>query len=266
VGAAPVDGVDENGLEILDEEREGNNGYLSGEKDSEQIRGPSGRPTIQFDTASIGREGEGEGGYRYVGVNRDRQQFIKGMIQHAWTGYLQHAAPHDELRSVTGEGMDPFHGWGATLIESLDTLKLVGLEKEYFAAKEMFLDLIQSHHWGGGGDNDRAQNKKDENYNYDDDDRINDDEPVENVSSLKSIGIDSSSIASGRDGQDIGFFEGVVRYLGGLISIKELETEKEKDNDERIIQSAVHLADRLVLAFQGVNNAIPESRILARYV
>jgi len=225
VGPAPVNGIDEDGFEILEVD------LRDSVSDSrQQIIGPSRRPTIQFNTAS-----SEEGTIQLKRLNRDRQQFIRGMIQHAWAGYAQHAAPHDELKSATGDKMDPFHGWGATLIESLDTLKLTGLETEYLAAKEMFLNQVPVHNWGGSGGQDP-----------------NDSKP-------------GAGLGAGLGGQDIGFFESVTRYLGGLLSIHELETkDKSLENDPRILQSAINLADRLVVAFQGANGAIPASRIFEK--
>ncbi|GJJ68179.1 hypothetical protein EMPS_00525 [Entomortierella parvispora] len=227
VGPAPVDGVDEDGFEILEEDRVRMMDLPDPASESkQQIIGPSRRPTIQFN-ADPSKEGiinlSG-------GLERDRQQFVKGMIQHAWAGYVQHAAPHDELKSVTGDKMDPLHGWGTTLLESLDTLKLVGLESEYLAAKEMFLKQVPVHNWGVGDSQDRKE----------------------------------GSIDAEASGQDIGFFESVVRYLGGLLSIRELESkDKNLKDDPRILQSAVDLSNRLVMAFQGVNGALPASRIFA---
>ncbi|KAG0049833.1 phosphatidylinositol-3,5-bisphosphate 5-phosphatase [Gryganskiella cystojenkinii] len=231
VGPAPVDGVDENGFEILEDDTDQ-------ESMSRKFAGPNNRPAIQFNAGGRHRETVSpNGSSKFVTRNKERQQFIKGMIQHAWTGYMQKAAPHDELRSVTGESMNPFHGWGATLIEAMDTLKLVGMETEYLGAKK-FLDLIESHHWGGRGSS---------HARVGDDD----DDPA-------STGDDDLQESTGH-GQDIGFYESVVRYLGGLLSIEELDTTK----DPRIMTSAINLADRLVLAFQGPNDALPSSRIFA---
>ena len=41
---------------------------------------------------------------------------------------------HDELRPVTGGFRDPFNGWAATLIDSLDTLWIMDMKTEFAAA------------------------------------------------------------------------------------------------------------------------------------
>ncbi len=64
----------------------------------------------------------------------DRQQrlsTIKGAFKHAWSGYTKYAMGHDELSPVTGGIKDPFNGWGATLVDTLDTLWIMGLKEEF---------------------------------------------------------------------------------------------------------------------------------------
>ena len=46
-----------------------------------------------------------------------------------------HAWGHDELKPVTKKGGDTFNGWGATLVDSLDTLVIAGLHEEYALAR-----------------------------------------------------------------------------------------------------------------------------------
>ncbi|VAH64601.1 unnamed protein product [Triticum turgidum subsp. durum] len=55
------------------------------------------------------------------------------MFYHAFDGYMQHAFPLDELRPLSCQGEDSLGGYALTLIDSLDTLALLG-DKERFAA------------------------------------------------------------------------------------------------------------------------------------
>ena len=67
----------------------------------------------------------------------DRQRklgTIKEAFKHAWSGYVTYAMPHDELAPVSGDVKDPFNGWGATLVDSLDTLWIMGLKEEFEVA------------------------------------------------------------------------------------------------------------------------------------
>jgi mannosyl-oligosaccharide alpha-1,2-mannosidase len=61
----------------------------------------------------------------------ERLEIIKDAFLHAWNGYKEKAWGKDELTPVTGSYKNPFNGWGATLVDSLDTLWIMGLKKEF---------------------------------------------------------------------------------------------------------------------------------------
>ncbi|OOG00425.1 glycoside hydrolase family 47 protein [Aspergillus carbonarius ITEM 5010] len=63
-----------------------------------------------------------------------RLSTIKSDFEHAWTGYKTSAMGHDEVMPLRGGYRDPFNGWGATLVDSLDTLWLMGLKEEFSLA------------------------------------------------------------------------------------------------------------------------------------
>jgi mannosyl-oligosaccharide alpha-1,2-mannosidase len=50
---------------------------------------------------------------------------------HSWRGYEKYAWMHDEVTPITKRYKNPFGGWGATLVDSLDTLWIMGMEKEF---------------------------------------------------------------------------------------------------------------------------------------
>ncbi|KAI3877938.1 hypothetical protein MKX03_005733 [Papaver bracteatum] len=72
-----------------------------------------------------------------VGVDRDEakqlRDEVRGMFYHAFNGYMDHAFPLDELRPLTCKGEDSLGGYALTLIDSLDTLALLG-DRERFSA------------------------------------------------------------------------------------------------------------------------------------
>lgn len=75
-------------------------------------------------------------------INREkRQKKVKEEFQKAWTGYKQNAWLHDELSPVSGKFRDPFCGWAATLVDSLDTLWIMGFQEEFEEAARA-VDLI----------------------------------------------------------------------------------------------------------------------------
>ncbi|CAL3971661.1 unnamed protein product [Diplocarpon coronariae] len=75
-------------------------------------------------------------------INREKRQGrVKEEFKKAWTGYKTKAWLHDELSPVTGNFRDPFCGWAATLVDTLDTLWIMGLQEEFEEAAKA-VDLI----------------------------------------------------------------------------------------------------------------------------
>jgi hypothetical protein len=62
-------------------------------------------------------------------------------MQHSWQAYEAYAWGLDELSPLTNGGKDKFGGLGATLIDSLDTLHMMGLQSEF---KRFLLSLNSS--------------------------------------------------------------------------------------------------------------------------
>ncbi|KAF8932042.1 hypothetical protein BGZ58_007274, partial [Dissophora ornata] len=209
------------GFEIVEEPFASKNdpGWNTGSSENDE---GSTRKPIQFNF----RDTLAQTGAR-ADLNKQRLTVVGDMIQHAWTGYQKYAAPHDELKPVTVGSVDMLHGWGATLVESMDTLLLADMVEEYQAAKMMFLDRLKQHQW----------NRADDIGESDVDGDSKEQAAVENDS--------------------ISFFDGVVRYIGGLLSAAELEEVP----DPEVLQAAVSLGDRLIHAFQGSKNALPGNRI-----
>ncbi len=56
---------------------------------------------------------------------------VKAAISKSWNSYRKNAWMHDELRPISGSFKDPFCGWAATLVDSLDTLWIAGLKDEF---------------------------------------------------------------------------------------------------------------------------------------
>lgn len=80
-------------------------------------------PKIQFD---FKEENENERIFRM-----QRQKRVKEEIARSWGAYAKNAWMHDELLPVTGKFRDPFCGWAATMVDSLDTLWIAGLRDEF---------------------------------------------------------------------------------------------------------------------------------------
>lgn len=74
--------------------------------------------------------------------NREkRQTIVRDEFKKAWNGYKSQAWLHDELSPVSGKFRDPFCGWAATLVDTLDTLWIMDLREEFEEAAKA-VDLI----------------------------------------------------------------------------------------------------------------------------
>lgn len=70
-----------------------------------------------------------------------RQAAVKASFVHSWEGYKKHAWMRDEVIPVNGGGKDTFGGWAATLVDSLDTLWIMGLKDDFEAAVKAIQDI-----------------------------------------------------------------------------------------------------------------------------
>ncbi|CAG8029692.1 unnamed protein product [Penicillium salamii] len=70
-----------------------------------------------------------------------RLSAIKAEFKHAWQGYKKAAMGHDEVNPLSKEPEDPFNGWGATLVDSLDTLWIMELRDEFSEAVDAIKNI-----------------------------------------------------------------------------------------------------------------------------
>lgn len=71
------------------------------------------------------------GRYRPSAERIRRQKAVKDTFKRSWKAYKERAWRHDQLSPVSGNAIDPYGGWGATLVDSLDTLWIMGLRDEF---------------------------------------------------------------------------------------------------------------------------------------
>ncbi|CAI6010026.1 unnamed protein product [Closterium sp. NIES-65] len=67
-------------------------------------------------------------------------------MAHAWKGYRQYAWGMDELQPRTKTGANHFGGLGLTIVDSLDSLYLMGLTKEFNEAKSWVHEKLFFEH------------------------------------------------------------------------------------------------------------------------
>ena len=72
---------------------------------------------------------------------RKRRTFVVDSMKHAWSGYKTFAFGHDELLPVSRKGANPWGGMAVTLVDSLDTLWLMGLTDEFYEGRDWVRDV-----------------------------------------------------------------------------------------------------------------------------
>ncbi|RDA90629.1 hypothetical protein CP533_2774 [Ophiocordyceps camponoti-saundersi (nom. inval.)] len=92
-------------------------------KMSESTTWPVRRPRIQH---RFGPESEAEARTRI-----HRLAEVRKLFQANWASYRRLAWGRDALLPIAGKGRDQFGGWAATLVDSLDTLWIMGLRSEF---------------------------------------------------------------------------------------------------------------------------------------
>ncbi|KAJ2889899.1 hypothetical protein IWW38_004432, partial [Coemansia aciculifera] len=68
-------------------------------------------------------------------TNYNRREAVRAATRHAWAGYKKHAWGKDELQPLTQRANTRWGDWAITMVDSLDTLKIMELEDEYLEAK-----------------------------------------------------------------------------------------------------------------------------------
>ncbi|KAJ2061777.1 hypothetical protein GGI17_002847 [Coemansia sp. S146] len=74
-------------------------------------------------------------------IRLDRADAIRRGFAHAWDGYKQYAYGADEIDVVNKVPKTTRNGWGATLVDALDTLWIMGMEDEFWKARDFVAKL-----------------------------------------------------------------------------------------------------------------------------
>ncbi|KAK0610983.1 glycoside hydrolase [Immersiella caudata] len=65
-----------------------------------------------------------------------RRKQVRDLFRKNWESYRKYAWMKDALQPLSGEYKDQFSGWAATLVDSLDTLWIMGMREEFDEAVE----------------------------------------------------------------------------------------------------------------------------------
>ena len=86
---------------------------------------------------------------RYHNLSMARALHVRNAFCFAWANYRDRAWGRDEIQPITGTGNSNWGGMGVTLIDSLDTLYLMGLTEELNRSREFVKDVsFDVDHYG----------------------------------------------------------------------------------------------------------------------
>ncbi|RGB24792.1 Glycoside Hydrolase Family 47 protein [Rhizophagus diaphanus] len=74
-------------------------------------------------------------------IREQRRESVKNGFLHAWRGYTKYAWGYDELSPVSNSGRNKFNGWGATIVDALDTMWIMDLKDEFNVSREFVSKL-----------------------------------------------------------------------------------------------------------------------------
>lgn len=247
-GSAPVNGVDEDGFEMFVES------FADSEIGHQAAHGSKAErksPRIQFEFEAHPAQNAGA----RADLIKDRFVTVKGMLRHAWFGLVPTMHKKTVAIRTISQRIQVRGEW----IDIMDTLLLARMSDEYEIAKSNVLELtgtrrrlskdtpFGSHPWRADSQGQQLE--------------VEQQQELEQASS--EIQEDINDGINDTKDHGIGFFDTVVRQLGGLLSIYDLERSQNHENPETL-KAAVELGDQLSLAFQGPNNALPASTIYER--
>lgn len=133
-----------------------------------------------------------------------RRDAVRRAFIYAWQKYKDSAWGHDEIKPASKQPSNPFQNWGATVIDSLETLLLMNLTREYELCRkhvwQVDFRLVNGADWAFGW---RDLSGRDGESGGEMDER--------------------EWLTQGRSGTaHIGTFETGIRYLGGLVGAYDL--------------------------------------------
>ncbi|GAA5991158.1 hypothetical protein JCM5350_001929 [Sporobolomyces pararoseus] len=222
--------------------------YKVGELGSGTVRGEKEMDRVQAREEEVVKKDGSEKEFAKREEERmERRDWVKRAFLHAWQGYKDHAWGHDELAPVSNLWTDNYNGWGATIVDNLDTLLIMNLSHEYNLARKHVSDIdftylvpSSSHFFSTRlpplSSLDLTPDPSIDYKNLPE--YVDDDE--EQDSSKKWINLRLKGSNSPFSPTTIPLFETTIRYLGGLISAYDLS------GDPLMLQRAKELGDWLL--------------------
>lgn len=74
-------------------------------------------------------------------LRKARRSEVKRLFRKNWQSYKTYAWKKDALKPISAGFVDQFSGWAATLVDSLDTLWIMGMKEEFYEALDAVADI-----------------------------------------------------------------------------------------------------------------------------
>ncbi|XP_012286932.1 endoplasmic reticulum mannosyl-oligosaccharide 1,2-alpha-mannosidase isoform X2 [Orussus abietinus] len=102
----------------------------------EVIEEPEFQPEVnQVDDDQIGEPPQPKpNALKFNGPQNNRQRSVVTAFKHSWNGYKKFAWGHDNVKPISG-GYHEWFGLGLTIVDSLDTMYIMGLNDEFTDAR-----------------------------------------------------------------------------------------------------------------------------------
>ncbi|GAA5969210.1 hypothetical protein JCM11641_007510 [Rhodosporidiobolus odoratus] len=197
-------------------------------------------------------ERAGEDDEERIEEEKSRRGWVKRAFQHAWSGYAEHAWGHDELSPTSSLWSNNYNGWGATLVDALDTLLIMNMSTEYNRAREHVAAIDFTFLVPSGGKTFSTNLPPIEAL------RIpgNREEPEEG--SKKWVDPRLQRAFNQRSPTTLSWFETLIRYLGAFLTTYELS------GDPLMLDRATELGDWLLPSF-ATKYGLPINRYAPGY-
>ncbi|CAK3976026.1 glycoside hydrolase family 47 [Lecanosticta acicola] len=94
---------------------------------------PQKLPKVQFSFPTETAE--------HAAIRKQRQAVVKAAFERCWVAYKYFAWMKDEVTPINGQFRNGFGGWAASLVDSLDTLWIMGFKDEFEEAVTAAMDI-----------------------------------------------------------------------------------------------------------------------------
>ncbi|KAK4057558.1 hypothetical protein OIO90_001203 [Microbotryomycetes sp. JL221] len=183
-----------------------------------------------------------------------RRGWVKRAFLHAWEGYKEHAWGHDEIRPVSKGWNNGYNGWGANIVDNLDTLLIMNLSHEYNIARKHVATLDFTFLVPSGAQTFSTNLPPLEHLDVPESDSLNDNDDDAGTSGQRFRPVMRAS-KDQHSPTTVSWFETTIRYLGGLLAAYELS------EDRLMLERAIELGDWLLPAL-GTKHGLPINRYM----